>query len=121
MAEKKKERKPAVIKQLGWTFDEAHREMSKLIARKIFGGTKKDKEKAKKEKKKDKRKYDRRKKKAESKYPKRLKKLTENVKKARKKHNKGEGLSYRESDAYYKKEEKGHHVLDNLWGIRPEQ
>ena len=85
MAEKKKERKPAVIKQLGWTFDEAHREMSKLIARKIFGGTKKDKEKAKKEKKKDKRKYDRRKKKAESKYPKRLKKLTKNVKKAQKK------------------------------------
>ncbi len=85
MAEKKKERKPAVIKQLGWTFDEAHREMSKLIARKIFGGTKKDKEKAKKEKKRDKRKYDRRKKKAESKYPKRLKKLTKNVKKAQKK------------------------------------
>ena len=86
MAEKKKERKPAVIKQLGWTFDEAHSEMSKLIARKIFGGTKKDKEKAKKEKKKDKRKYDRRKKKAESKYPKRLKKLTENVKKAQKRN-----------------------------------
>ena len=51
----------------------------------------------------------------------RLKKLKKNVKKAQKKHNKGEGLSYRESDAYYKKEEKGHHVLDNLWGIRPEQ
>ena len=90
---------------------------SKLIARKIFGDTKAEKEKKEKAKKK----YDRRKKKAESKYPKRLKKLTENVKKARKKHNKGEGLSYRESDAYYKKEEKGHHVLDNLWGIHPEQ
>lgn len=82
MAEKKKERKPAVIKQLGWTFDEASKEFGKLIARKMFGGTKKDKEKAEKEKKKDKRKYDRRKKKAESKYPKRLKKLTKNVKKA---------------------------------------
>jgi len=85
MAEKKKERKPAVIKQLGWTFDEASKEFGKLIARKMFGGTKKDKEKAEKEKKKDRRKYDRRKKKAESKYPKRLKKLTKNVKKARKK------------------------------------
>ena len=54
---------------------------SKLIARKIFGDTKAEKEKKEKAKKK----YDRRKKKAESKYPKRLKKLTKNVKKARKK------------------------------------